>query len=333
MLRLDPIFTSHGVFAAQKPIRVYGTGDGTGEISFAGQTRKAEASEGKWLVEFPPMEYGGPYTLTARFDGTETQLEDLYIGEVYLMGGQSNMQFKLRESTYPADRVTGDPMVRLFTAPRPEEEPYTPADGWVVSTTENAPDWSAIAYHVGMMRAEKGIAIGLIACYQGASVIESWLPEGTAASLGIFIPEEHRNCNRLTTKYNFNGDGMLYHFALETLFPYSLTAVVWYQGESNRGPEESVYYKPLLTEFIAHCRKEFRDEALPWVEIQIADFDQDTRIGWKNIQKAQYEIQFEVPGVKTVICADVCESNDIHPVTKIHLARRAVDALAQLCEE
>ena len=332
MLQFNPIFASHAVLAARKPLRIYGTGEGSGEISFAGQTRTVTAEGGRWEVEFPPMEYGGPYDLQLKCGDTCQRLEDCYLGEVYLMAGQSNMQFKLRESNYPKEKYEGNPQIRLFTAPRPEEgEPYDPADGWVICRKENAENWSALGYHVGQMRARKGIAVGLIGCYQGASVIESWLPEGTLSRLGIHIPLDLRNRDHSENRYKeWNSDGALYRKTLAHVFPYSLSAVVWYQGESNYYPAESLVYKTELTELIRIWRESFRDDELPFVVVQIADYLPRMGEGWRNIQKAQFEIQSEVPEVKTVISADVSESDNIHPPTKIRLAERISEALQAL---
>lgn len=330
MLQLNPIFTSHGVFAAHEPIRIYGDGHGTAEIVFAGQTRTVTA-DGRWEIEFPPMEYGGPYTLTVRQEKEEIKLEDLYVGRVCLMAGQSNMQFKLRASSYPAEESRGNPQVRLFTAPRLEAgEPYSPRDGWVVCTDENARSWSALAYHVGQLLAEDGVAVGLIACYQGASVIESWIPEGALEPLGITLsPEDKGGAHTYLPYQAWNRDGVLYREALSAILPYPLSAVVWYQGESDTVMEESRIYKTELKALIQIWRESFRNEKLPFVIVQIADFLSRAGEAWKNVQNAQWETQFEVPAVKTVISADVSENDDIHPPTKIHLARRIVGALRE----
>lgn len=331
MFQLNPLFRSHAVFAAKKPIRIFGEGKGTVTLTFADQTRTVEA-DGKWMTEFPSMEYGGPYTLTVT-DGRETfTAEDIFVGEVFLMAGQSNMQFKLKESNFPEENYAADPAVRLFVAQRLEEgEPYTPADGWVLSDADGIPNWSAIAYHVGHQWAKKGIAVGLICCYQGASVIESWLPEGTLEALGIRVSEGGLCADHSVNRYKeWNADGALYRRSLSTLVPYALSAVAWYQGESNWYPEESRYYKKELTEMIRVWRKDFADEALPFVIIQIADYANRLGEGWSNIQNAQWEIQSEVPAVKTVISADVSETDNIHPPTKHLLSARVADALDAL---
>lgn len=72
-------------------------------------------------------------------------------------------------------------------------------------------------------------------------------------------------------------------------------------------------------------RKDFDGLSFPFVIVQIADTYKG--IGWKTLQKAQYDIQSEVNDVKTVISADVCEKDEIHPPTKDKLSQRIADAL------
>ena len=336
MATLDSIFTSHMVFPAGKPIRIYGNGKGEIQISFAGQTKTVQSDGDRWEIEFPPMEYGGPYTLTVRIDGEELLLEDIFVGEVFLMSGQSNMQFKLRNSDYPPEQICGNDKVRLFVAPCVVEgEPYTPKDGWMVCTEDNAPNWSALAYHVGQFFAKKGIAVGLIGCYQGASIIETWLPDGTLDALGItLVPEE--KCTDFTYKgfalWN-HGEGVLYRESLSKIFPFPLSAVVWYQGESNWNAIESRYYKKELSALVRSWRTAFREEDLPFAIVQIADYTPRLSEGWSNIQRAQYEIQFDFSGVKTVFSKDISQTDNIHPPTKVHLAERIAETLCQLIKK
>lgn len=331
---LNFCFSSHMVLPANKPLPLWGTGKGAAEINFGGHTLRTHcAADGTWSVEFPAMEYGGPYILTAIFEDCTVVLEDIYIGEVYLMAGQSNMQFKLRESSYPPTLWEGDPMVRLFTAPRPQEgESYTPADGWVLCTRETAAQWSALAYHVGQLRArEKGIAVGVIACYQGASVIESWVPEKAFEALGIALLPEQKYGDHFHEKYGrWNGDGFLYNTSLSTLFPFPLSAVVWYQGESDVSLPESEVYEAELAELIRIWRRDFKDEHLPFVVVQLADYIGRAGTPWHNIQQAQARISAHMDRVQTAVSADVCEKDNIHPPTKIKLAERIATALKTL---
>ncbi len=329
-MKLNVIFGSHMVFAAGLPVRIYGNGKGEAEITFASQTVKVCSDSDEWLVEFPAMEYGGPYVLSFKSDEQQVVYDDIYIGEVYLFAGQSNMQFKLKESSAGEDLYEDCDKLRLFSTERIEKtDRFTPVDGWVSAKKEDVGDWSALGYLSGIEVAKsKGIAVGAIVCYQGASVIESWVPTGAFERLGInLFPEEKYHDHSEPDFLDWNIDGTLYSFAFSQIVPFSVSGVVWYQGESDTSIEEARVYKEELSAMIDIWRCDFANSNLPFVIVQIADCDSRMCDAWKLIQEHQYNIQFEKENVKTVISADVCETDDIHPPTKHILAKRIANAL------
>lgn len=329
-MKLNSIFTSHMVLAKGLPIRIYGEGSGTVQVRFCGYQKTITSHEQKWLVEFPPMEYGGPYSMEVIFEDKTIVLEDIYIGEVILFAGQSNVQFKMEESNTPTEQYQSNCKLRLFSTDRIEKTDYfTASDGWVVCQKEQVAHWSALAYLAGNeISRKKDIAVGVIACYQGASVIESWVPKGTFEDRNIHIPLDKKHPDHVCEAFGqWNGDGVLYTYALSQVVPFSLSAVVWYQGESDTSEEEGRVYSDQLAVLIDVWRKDFYRDNLPFVVVQIADYRDRSDAGWALIQKAQMDIQTKMPYVKTVVSADVCETNDIHPPTKTKLARRISSVL------
>ena len=242
------------------------------------------------------------------------------------------MQFKLSSSLTPEEKYESIDMMRLFSTDRIEKaDRFTPNDGWVKCKKEEAGYWSAIGYLVSReLCKEKGIAVGAIVCYQGASVIESWVPEGTYEKMGIELkPEEKHQDHYIKEFSEWNGDGVLYSFGFSQIAPFSLSAVVWYQGESDTTVQEASVYKTELKEMINIWRTDLKNDSLPFVVVQIADFNPRDDEGWHGIQKAQAEIENELEFVKTVISKDVSEKDDIHPPTKDILSLRIAKALTE----
>ena len=68
MVTLNQIFRSDMIVQANKPVRVFGEGEGLVKVKFAGFEKQTQA-KGKWVLEFPSMPYGGPYEIEAEFDG------------------------------------------------------------------------------------------------------------------------------------------------------------------------------------------------------------------------------------------------------------------------
>jgi len=120
-MKLNKIYTSNMVFPAGKEIVICGTGQGNAEITFNGIVKAFSPEREEWKVYFPPMEYGGPYELTFTYNDKKTVLENIYVGEVFLMAGQSNMHFRLKGSSTPKEEWKSNKMLRLFAADRMEK--------------------------------------------------------------------------------------------------------------------------------------------------------------------------------------------------------------------
>ena len=102
MVTLNSIFCSNMIMQANMPVRFFGNGQGNVKITFNGVTKEA-ASTDQWLIEFDSVSYGGPYDILVNLDSSFFTLRNVYFGDVYLLGGQSNMQFKLKESSEPVE--------------------------------------------------------------------------------------------------------------------------------------------------------------------------------------------------------------------------------------
>ena len=243
------------------------------------------------------------------------------------------MQFKIKEGNDDRALCESNPMLRLYSPERLDDgEYYTPKHGWVKAEKEMVPQWSAISYFAGnLTQKAKNIAIGVIVCYQGASVIESWVPKGLFEKNGINIPLMEKGESHHTGPYSvWNHNGQLYEAMIEKIIPFAFSGVVWYQGESDSYGEEAKLYDKELGLLIDRWREDFKDNTLPFVIIQIADLDYRKDDGWLNIQKCQYEIQYEKSNVTTVTSADVCESDNIHPTQKYELAKKVAEVLMKI---
>ena len=323
MMETAKIFCDGAVFQAGKPIRIFGTGDGEAEVSFDGECRRARSENGKWQIELGARAYGGPHELKLNLNGQEKTLRDIYIGEVVLLVGQSNIALKLKRSTYPVESYEGEPLVRYFVSKRYEnEDTFSPDDGWVKCTEESAANFSAIGYHIGISACrEKNIAVGLIACYLGSSVIESWMPAEISCREEFYLPPEEKYDSPYVHGA-YNVPGTLYGIRQQSIVPFAVGHVVWYQGESNSGAGEWKIYTKLLFELISCWRRDFVDPELPFYVVLLPNFDERNDAAWNGIRTAQEKIIYLTDHVFTVPSADVCESFDIHPPTKVRLAER-----------
>ena len=114
---------------------------------------------------------------------------------------------------------------------------------------------------------------------------------------------------------------------IEKILPFSISTVLWYQGESNASVNEADIYLEFLKDMIFAWRKEFKNENMCFIVIQLADHLDRAGYAWEKIQSEQLRAEDEIPFVKTVICRDVCDNIDIHPKEKDILSQRIVDIL------
>ena len=62
-------------------------------MTLAGKTATVEYSDmGRWTATLPKMEAGGPYEAVITAGRKTIKLRDIYVGEVWLCSGQSNME-------------------------------------------------------------------------------------------------------------------------------------------------------------------------------------------------------------------------------------------------
>lgn len=322
-MKLEKIFSDGMVLQANKNVRIFGTGKGKVEVEFLGERFSTVSENDSWLLELKSYPYGGPYKMEINLDGEKTVIEDIYIGEVILCAGQSNMQFTMdAEVTKPED-YESDEYFRIFSLVRPEEGGLTSDDGWIVCEKEKVGTFSAIAYQIGLELRKKGVPyVGTIVCAQGASVIQSWTDKKLFDNNEeLYVPADELFCDHRIKEYvNWNEFGTLHDLLFMKVAPYSIREIVWYQGESNASPAEGKIYVKLLKTMIENWREELKDSTLKFIVIQIAETRYDE--GWLLIQKAQLEAPKYIENIETVICSDVCEKEMIHPVTKGLLSKR-----------
>ena len=191
VLKVHGIFSSNMVIQRDKPITIWGWAQAGGAkvaVQFGQEKAQAAADDktGRWEVTLParPADAAGQ-KLTVTCGDQTAEMENIVIGDVWVMNGQSNMAFGLAK-VYEADMemAAADlPLLRgIDIAPNESEklESDIPADkieGWTVSTSETAGNFSAIGYVFGsrVQRALR-IPIGIIDNASGGASIESLVP-------------------------------------------------------------------------------------------------------------------------------------------------------------
>ena len=126
MLQPASLFTDGAVLCRDREIRIFGRAESgktvTVQLRDAGGSLLAEESgtsrNGRFEIPLPPQRAQAGCTLTVSTEGERVTAEDVAVGDVYLAGGQSNMELELRNSAGGAGQVRDDPLLRFFNVPR-----------------------------------------------------------------------------------------------------------------------------------------------------------------------------------------------------------------------
>jgi sialate O-acetylesterase len=326
---------SHGMVLQQgMKVPVWGTADDGEKITltiegrvkenvFLNHSVKTEATKGNWRVVLPEMAAGGPFTMTILGKNSIT-LKDVYVGEVWICSGQSNMQWPVNQGGGNVKEVVAtskNPKIRLLTVPRkPADKPQTDLQAkWEECGPATVGGFSAVGYYFGRdLQKALNVPVGLISSNQGGTAAERW----TSLAVLEKLPE---------SKGKDKGEATLYNAMIAPLVPYAFKGVIWYQGESNASRHDQ--YEKLLSAMIKNWRDDWKQGDFPFLIVQLAPFmkieKEPTDTPWARLREAQRQVSLKVPHTAQVVITDAGDEKDIHPKPKEPVgARLALAALA-----
>ncbi|MEM8734916.1 MAG: hypothetical protein AAGG44_11870, partial [Planctomycetota bacterium] len=195
------LFQSNMVLQRQKPISIWGWGKPGERVTAKFVNAENEVvvdDNGTWKIGFEPMSASDqPRTLTVESQGKTLALENILIGDVWVLGGQSNMEFPLdRVENGQLEIVSANyPQIRVLTVPAangPEFKKgfarlhewsswfgrhYRKGD-WDVCSPEVVRELSAIGYvFARRIHTASRVPIGIIDVSRGGTTVETWTPD------------------------------------------------------------------------------------------------------------------------------------------------------------
>ena len=127
----------------------------------------------------------------------------------------------------------------------------------------------------------------------------------------------------------------LYNAVLYPLAPYAINGIVWYQGESNTG--NPTPYADYLKKLMGSWRDRWQDQQMPFVIVQLANYDgrqqtgfprpitpqtEPVNSGWAQLREAQRTAAKADAHAELAVINDLGETVDIHPLRKKEVAER-----------
>ncbi len=151
-------------------------------VEIAGHVAHATAGkDGRWLARIGLPAAGGPYTV--KIDGAQhVELHEVLVGDVWLCGGQSNMELPLDRTRNGAEEIAAanHPEIRLFKVS--SHAAYSPASvlkgTWKICSPQTIAEdggFSAVAYFFAKrVQADIHVPIGLVEDCLGGTPAEAW---------------------------------------------------------------------------------------------------------------------------------------------------------------
>jgi len=374
-LKLSCMYADNMVLQRGKPLVISGSADAGQQVEVtlapeqaapAKKSRKLQkpaplaqasavaASDGKWSVTLPATEAGGPYVLSIG----DSTFHNVWLGEVWVCNGQSNMAFKLRSCFTAKEDIEAAASrsdIHLFKMTQrcftdnvawSQEDldavnrlDYFKTNGWETADAGHAADFSAIGYHFGRVLADSlGCHVGLIDCAVGGSTAESWcdgevlrwdfpqiLYNWNTGDLGQQWARERsaKNMEKSPNKLQRHPYQPCYLFdsAIRKIDRYQVKGLIWYQGESNAHNMEA---HERLFDCAVRSWRQWWGEELPVEMIQLSGIA--SRPSWSHFRDSQRRLAETVPGVAMTVCSDLGNPTDVHPREKRTVGVRAASS-------
>jgi len=193
MLKAAAIFKNGMILQRESKVSVFGSTDcKCVKVFFCDSEYSAEVIGNNWMATIDTAASGEnlDMTIIGTNDDTDSvsdriEIGDIMLGEVWLAGGQSNMELELQNSMNAGcflDNADYD-RIRFYNVPKCpvtddtlyECEAHT---SWRRVKTAECRDMSAVAFHFAVSLYEKlNVPVGIIDCYWGGTSATCWVSE------------------------------------------------------------------------------------------------------------------------------------------------------------
>ena len=318
------------------------------ETGWNGKVYNAVAgADGKWSLNVSTPKAGGPFQIW--IDGTNrVTLDNVMVGEVWFTSGQSNMGWSVAEEKNSENVLKNakHDNIRLFHVPRQvsdrKEMKLRKQASWKSCDAKSVKHFSAMSYYFAVLLQEKLKSWLSYDLQESDSKlrksIERWNAWERAYSKdSAMYAEKMLVWQKDTARGIVNKPvkkpksvhmlerphckpGALYNGMVYPCMPYTISGLIWYQGENNVGNAEP--YTDWLTCMIGDWRNRWNSE-LPFYIIQLPNFDSiNKKPLWAEMRDAQSKV-LAVPGTHLIVTSDLGDPYDLHPRNKQEVGMRA----------
>ncbi len=330
-LKLPSIFSDNMILQQESVVSIWGWSKSNSQVSinvsWNKKTLKVKSdSEGKWLLKVKTPKSGKSHQMSFQSNNKKVVISNILMGEVWIASGQSNMQMNL--DGYRNEPVLGandaiansdNSEIRFFTVERNTSNiPLENLEGkWSVSSPENSPFFSAVAYSFAKyLNTVLDDPVAIIHTSWGGTPAEAW---SDSKSLQMDFKKSEIKNHVGTPQHE---PSSLYNAMISPLVNFRIKGAIWYQGESN--VSRSSNYAKLKNSMIEGWRREWSQGSFPFYFVQISPYKYDgiDKSSSAFLREAQLNTMFNTSNTGMVVSLDVGDENSIHPSRKFILGKR-----------
>ncbi|MBP5363241.1 MAG: sialate O-acetylesterase [Ruminococcus sp.] len=188
-MKTAPIFSDNMVLQRHSNIRIFGTCSGSERritVSIPELHASAEAviSGNRWEAILPALPECDDCSLVITCGAIQKVFSNVAVGEVWLAGGQSNMEYEIRNDKNGAAELKNCSRenVRYYYTPKcsmlgDEHSAAEAASRWETASETNSVAWSAVGWYFAKELSRKlGCIVGIIGCNWGGTSASAWVP-------------------------------------------------------------------------------------------------------------------------------------------------------------
>lgn len=196
MLKAAAIFQNNMILQRGKYLTIWGTGTPGECVSAKIQEKSAQTvtdTDGNWRLELPPLDASGEEQLVIESESGYINYNEVAVGEVWVAGGQSNMEFWMRYEKHKEEAMKDcpDQDLRFYDVPeicydgQLAEFDYSRQGFWRKASEEDLEYFSAVGYYFQRkLKNELNVPVGIIGCNWGGTTACAWMNPDTVRKAG-----------------------------------------------------------------------------------------------------------------------------------------------------
>ncbi|MEG1649481.1 MAG: sialate O-acetylesterase, partial [Rikenellaceae bacterium] len=358
-LKMSVLYSDNMVLQRAETVKISGTANYGDKVEVIVDGEKNDDSgsaitdrNGGWSVDLHLNVYD-QCRLKISTVAKSLEYNNVAVGEVWMVSGQSNMSLSVAQSASPQ---TAQPCqnIRLFkctpTFDRKDSLPDSELDklneldfignnSWEVATKDQLSNFSAVGYYFAqkLKNTIGDVRIGLIQTSLGGAPAESFVSRRVMQRDPVLLtmlydwrnnPASMQWCRDVANQ-NLKGAVIknqrhyfeptyLYESRIAPFSGFQIKGVLWYQGESNAENVElhEQHIFPAVVESFREC---FANNLLPFYFVQLSSMN---RPSWCRFRDSQRRTAQKIDNCEMVVSSDYGCENDVHPRQKDVIGER-----------